>query len=102
MAGVLPDGTSFDVILDPGLNGKVIAISAAIVVELEDGTSPMVGITRFRAGRATPTSSFENGIYSLPAGDWSVRITVYSDILEALGTGVEAVGARGSLAQDRR
>ncbi len=79
--GLLPDGTSFDVLLEPGLNGEVESMSAAIVIELTDGTSPVVGITSFHRG-STETISFENGVYFLPAGDWTVGIKVYDHVLE--------------------
>jgi hypothetical protein len=82
------------VLLEPGLDGEVEAVSGAIIIELEDGTSPVAAITQFHRG-STTTVSFENGVYWLPAGDWSVTIKVYDHVLEALGSDAEAVFTSG-------
>jgi hypothetical protein len=88
VSGRLPDGTQFRALFEPAIEMTRLpaGISAAIAVDLADGTSPVVGITTFSHGRID-AGSFENDRYLVPTGDWTMRIEVYPHVLAALGSG---------------
>jgi hypothetical protein len=76
ISGALPDGTSF-LITAPEAPLVVEGISAAIVLDRADGSSPVIGITSFnRIGRAGE-------------GEWRVDIDLYDDIQAELGGSVD-------------
>jgi hypothetical protein len=93
ITGVLPDGTTYslstdDVFEDVSIDG----ISAAVVIDLMDGTSPVIGITTFRRGGSqSPTPYFEGGLLVLEAGEWFVRVDLYDHVLQELGPDVEQI-----------
>ncbi|MGF1665167.1 MAG: hypothetical protein ACFCVC_02730 [Acidimicrobiia bacterium] len=75
VSGALPDGTPFVVFADEPL--VVQGIEAAIVLDRPDGTSPVIGISRFsRAGSAD-------------GGEWEFTVDLYDDIRAELGGAVD-------------
>ena len=84
--GVLPDGTTYVLHGKPMTNENVTGIHAVITADLPDGTSPALGIADFvpvEPSEEAPHWSQQTLI--VPAGDWTIRITVYDEVLRALG-----------------
>ncbi len=98
--GRLPDGRDFVLESDVAI-GNPEGVFAVIEVNLEEAPfsgadigcptcfQPVLGITTFRLGSGR-APVFEHGVYEASSGDWTMRIEVYEDILEAWGDGIEA------------
>lgn len=99
--GVLPDGTPYEVIVEPPVAEQVTGISAAIVIDQPQGSSPVVGITRFLGGQVK-RQSFAEGDLTMPAGEWTVRIKFYSHVLDDLGPDAERLIDQGITAAEVR
>ncbi len=82
--GVLPDGTIFDVYLDPSRIEIDIGISAGIIVELDEGTSPVAGIL-FSSRGPIEASGWDGFTYQIRTGSSSVEMEAYEDVVDALG-----------------
>lgn len=91
--GVLPDGTPYSLSADEVFDDvTVVGISAAVMVDLADETSPVIGVTTFHRGEFQfPTPYVEGGLLVLEAGDWFVRVDVYDHILRELGSDAEQI-----------
>jgi hypothetical protein len=84
ISGALPDGTPF-VINGADTPLVVEGISAAIVLDRPDGSSPVIGITQFnRIGQAV-------------GGEWEVEFDLYDDIRAELGGSVDDLIAVSSV-----
>ncbi len=82
--GALPDGTVFDVYLEPARTESVTGISAGIIVELDDGTGPVAGILDFFGG-PVDAPAWDDNTFVIPAGDGSVRLDLYPEVIDLLG-----------------
>lgn len=90
----LPDGTLFDVYLDPPRIEDLSGISAGIIIELDDGTSPVAGILFFSRGRIE-TTRWDGTTFQIRTGSDSAELEVYQHVIEAIGPGYEEVFASG-------
>lgn len=98
--GRLPDGRRYVLESDVAI-GVPEGVFAVIEVNLEKAPftgedigcptcfQPVLGITTFRLG-SPQTPIIEDGVYEASSGDWTMRIEVYENILEAWGDGIEA------------
>lgn len=82
--GVLPDGTGFDVRLEPSRVEWLTGVSGAIVVDLDDGTSPIAGILDF-ARREIESPGWIGKTFRMGAGSDSVELEVDDSVVDALG-----------------
>ena len=84
--GVLPDGRAYRVSgLQQG-GERVTGIAAGVVIDFETGESPAIGIVNYFGGPSSSAEPFWSGdTLVVPAGDRSIRIAVYDDMLERLG-----------------
>lgn len=84
VTGALPDGTRFELRGDAAwARGPVEDISAAIRVDLPDGTSPVAGIASF--ARRQSGDGITHDRYVAAAGDWRFELALYPEVVEALG-----------------
>jgi hypothetical protein len=95
--GRLPDGRGYRASFSPGFVGEEPeGVFAAIVINLDqvgpsfDGEecaspcTPVLGITTFHQ-RSGQEPRYVNGVYEASSGDWTVKIAVYQNIVEAWG-----------------
>ena len=92
LEGALPDGTSYVLKGEPTSREDVTGVHAVITVDLPDGTSPALGIADFlRVESSEEAPHWDQQTLIVPAGDWTVRIDVYEEVLRALGPEAETV-----------
>lgn len=94
--GVLPNGDRYVITSQPPLRTQVEGISVGIIIDLDDGvqplTGPVVGIASLhRASEAAPARIDERGRVHVSSGEWSMVITVYDHVTEALGEAAASV-----------
>lgn len=89
--GVLPDGTSYTLAADAFDDVSVVGISAAVVVDLADGRSPVIGVTTFRRGVEQFPTVLEEGRLVLTTGGWVVEIDIYDEVQQDLGPDAETI-----------
>lgn len=101
ISGALPDGTEYALRADAFAGDSIQGISAAVVVDLPDGTFPVIGIMSFGSGNEQSAAALENGRMRLVGGDWTIQIEIYDHILEALGPDAESILASSITAETR-
>jgi hypothetical protein len=84
----------FDVHFEPSRVEGLTGISAAIVVDLDDGSRPVAGDLDF-FGEEISEARWEGESFHVPAGDRSVVLDVDPEIIEALGPEYRMVFADG-------
>lgn len=95
IVGRLPDGRGYVVSFETGMaNQEPDGVNAFIVVDLDqvdvtpddlgcgEACTPVLGVTSFERGSG-PQSTFEDGIFRSTSGNWTMRIAVYQNILDA-------------------
>lgn len=90
--GVLPDGTVFDVYIEPWSEEEVTEIYAPIMVDLDDGTGMLE--TTFSEDVAA-SSQWDGTIYQLPAGPLTVAIEVSEFLIDIFGSGYRSIVEAG-------
>lgn len=80
--GALPDGTIYDVVVEPIRHEEVTTVSAGIEV-VGDGTTHVVDVSfsRFDAG----TTGWHDNQYRMQDGAWTVDLSFSEDALVAMG-----------------
>ncbi len=76
IAGILPDGTSYRVHVEPGVTPGVEAISAAIAIEGEDGRPKSIASARFEASDGETTFGFsaDGREFWASSGGWTMTV----------------------------
>ncbi len=103
ITGALPDGTPYTVVFDTPVDRTVEGISAAIMIDLEDGTSRALGRTVLNIDGDAEPGLDQLGRYRVPAGDGYVTISVDETVtaqvgdVEALLMDAIAAGTRSKL-----
>lgn len=99
LTGALPDGTRFDLDLGPNEPGPVEAVFAALMVEVDEGSSVLWGVAQREEeiDGGPDTGWAEDDVYYLSAGEWSFRFSIDEDLVSHLGESYRAVVERGIL-----
>lgn len=83
--GVLPDGTDYDVILEPLTNEPVTAVTAGILVDTGSGRPIPLGVVDFRPATGEDAGWHGDDLYRETAGGWMVAVRVSDAARGALG-----------------
>jgi hypothetical protein len=92
--GALPDGTLFDVHLDPSRIESLTGSSAGIIVELDARTSPVAGVLVTSRG-PIEASGWDGSTYQIRTGSSSVELEAYDDVVDALGPDYKEIFEKG-------
>ncbi len=86
VAGTLPDGTPYNVWVEPPLPMAVEGMSAGVMLDVPDGTSLVIGTTQFRlrSGGQDDVELIDDR-YVVPTGGGLVIIDLYEEVLPHLG-----------------
>ncbi|MDE0236688.1 MAG: hypothetical protein OXN95_05630 [bacterium] len=93
ISGVLPDGAQYLVRSQPALDDTVEGVYGAIVIDLDDGEGPVVGIAGFYSDVGIMQDlSFAEGTYvGVVSGDWYMHLAVYDHVVAELGELTESI-----------
>ena len=89
IGGALPDGTPYTVIFDEPVDRTVQSISAAILMDLDDGTSRALGRTTFIVAGAIEPGLDHLGRYGIRSGQGAATISID----EAIGAQIDDLEA---------
>ncbi len=87
--GTLPDGTHYEVLVEPQVAMPVEDISGAVMLDLADGTSRAVGITGFSSTTTLRQAALRGNRLEVPSGGGLVVIDLDDEVLAMLGPGAE-------------
>jgi hypothetical protein len=85
VVGRLPDGTDYVLLFSSPINDEPWNVSGFPLVEFDDGTSSVAGITFFGTGLPTPPVSTSGKTVRIGSGDWTMTIKIYEKVIEQLG-----------------
>lgn len=83
IVGLLPDGTPYAVNFDEAVDRTVTGISAAIMIDLDDRVSRVLGVTQFLVAESSVQGS-DDLTYTLPVGEGALQVAVYPDVADQI------------------
>lgn len=97
ISGLLPNGDRYLVRARPALNDYVESISAAIVIDLDDGElpieGPVVGITSFYSTARENLGAFRvrDDYVAVDSGNWLLLLNIYDHVMAVLGESAKSL-----------